>query len=96
MAGIDADKLHKTLAKFMENEFWAKYYSEAPAVAKEFIALEMYASDYDVDDDADFDNLQLEVEGRMEAADRRYLAEHSPNRYERARFAKMLSAGADG
>lgn len=96
MADIDKDKLHKTLSEFLENKFWAKYYGEAPSVAKEFIALEMYASDNDVDDDPDFDELQKEVEEAMEDEDKQYLADNSPSQYERARFAKMLNGGGEG
>lgn len=95
MADIDKDKLHKTLSEFLENKFWAKYYGEAPSVAKEFIALEMYASDNDVDDDPDFDELQKEVEEAMEDEDKQYLADNSPSQYERARFAKMLNGGGE-
>lgn len=95
MAAIDNEKLHKTLSEFLDNKFWAKYYGDAPSVAKEFIALEMYASDYDVDGDSDFDNLQKEIEESMEDEDKEYLAKNSPSQYERARFAKMIK-GEEG
>ena len=89
---VDTEKLHKTLSEFLENKFWAKYYGEAPSVAKEFIALEMYASDNDVDDDEDFDKLQKEIEEGMEDEDEKYRAEHSPSPQERIRFARMIAA----
>lgn len=89
---VDTEKLHKTLSEFLENKFWAKYYGEAPSVAKEFIALEMYASDNDVDDDEEFDKLQKEIEEGMEDEDKKYLAEHSPSPQERIRFARMIAA----
>lgn len=96
MANIDTEKLHKTLSEFLENDYWAKYYGAAPSVAKEFIALEMYASDNDVDGDEDFDNLQKEIEESMEDEDKQYLAKNSPSQQERARFAKMLTSSNEG
>lgn len=88
---IDTDKLKQTLKEFLENEVWAKYYGNAPSVAKEYIAFEFYASDNDVDDDADFDELQKEVREAMQEEDLKYMATHSPNANERKYFSDMLN-----
>lgn len=90
---IDGEKFKATLAEFLKNPVWANYYGNAPSTAKEYIALEFYASDNDVDDDEDFDKLFEEVTESLEDEDKKYLAENSPNAQERARFAKMLGGG---
>lgn len=93
---IDQDKLKQSVQEFLENEVWAAYYGNAPSVAKEYIALEFYASDNDVDEDAEFDELQKEVVGAMEDEDLKYIAEHSPNAMERNHFAKLLKDNGEG
>lgn len=93
---IDQDKLKQSVQEFLENEVWAAYYGNAPSVAKEYIALEFYASDNDVDDDSEFDELQEEVVSAMEEEDLKYIAEHSPNAMERNHFAKLLKENGDG
>lgn len=93
---IDQDKLKQSVQEFLENEVWAAYYGNAPSVAKEYIALEFYASDNDVDEDADFDELQKEVVGAMEEEDLKYIAEHSPDAMERNHFAKLLKDNGEG
>lgn len=96
MANIDGEKFKATLAEFLKNPVWANYYGNAPSTAKEYIALEFYASDNDVDDDEDFDKLFEEVTESLEDEDKKYLAKNSPNAQERARFAKMLGGGDGG
>ena len=91
---IDGEKFKATLAEFLKNPVWANYYGNAPSTAKEYIALEFYASDNDVDDDDDFDKLFDEVTESLEDEDKKYLAKNSPNAQERARFAKMLGGGS--
>ena len=88
---IDETKLEQAVEAFLNNETWAEYYGNAPSGAKEIIALEFYASENDVDGDAEFDALEKECRDALEAEDIQYLAEKSPNAQERSFYAKMLN-----
>lgn len=87
---IDETKLEQAVEAFLQNPVWADYYGNAPSGAKEIIALEFYSSENDVDDDAEFDELEKECREALEAEDLQYLAEKSPNANERSFYAKML------
>ena len=88
---MDEKELRKTIESFLENPFWAGYYDAAPSVAKEIIALGFYMSSSEqAHNNPEAQSVLEECREALEKEDIAYLAENSPNPYERAFYRKML------
>ena len=88
---MDEKELRKTIESFLENPFWASYYDAAPSVAKEIIALGFdMSSSEQAHNDPEAQSVLEECREALEKEDIAYLAENSPNPYERAFYRKML------
>ena len=88
---MDEKELQETIESFLENPFWAGYYDAAPSGAKEIIALEFYMSSSErAHNDPEAQSVLEECRETLEKEDIAYLAENSPNPYERAFYRKML------
>ena len=88
---MDEKELQKTIESFLENPFWAEYYDAAPSGAKEIIALEFYRSSSErAHHDPEAQSVLEECREALEKEDISYLAQNSPNPYERALYRKRL------
>ena len=88
---MDEKELQESIERFLENSFWASYYDAAPSVAKEIIALGFYMSSSEqAHNDPEAQSVLEECREALEKEDIAYLAENSPNPYERAFYRKML------
>ena len=84
-------ELQATIESFLENPFWAGYYDAAPSGAKEIIALGFYMSSSELaHNDPEAQSVLEECREALEKEDIAYLAQNSPNPYERALYHKML------
>ena len=87
---MDEKELQDTIESFLENPFWADYYSAAPSGAKEIIALGFYMSSSErAHSDPEAQSVLEECREALETEDLAYLARNSPNPYERAFYRKM-------
>ena len=94
---MDKKELREAIEGFLENPFWASYYDAAPSGAKEIIALEFYMSSSErAHNDPEAWSVLEECRAALETEDIDYLAENSPNPYERAFYRKMLQCGGAG
>ena len=88
---MDEKELQKTIEGFLENPFWAGYYDAAPSGAKEIIALEFYMSSNErAHNDPEAQSVLEECREALEKDDVAYLAQNSPNPYERAFYRKRM------
>ena len=88
---MEKKELQETIESFLENPFWAGYYDAAPSGAKEIIALEFYMSSSEwAHNDLEAQSVLAECRRALEEEDISYLAQNSPNPYERAFYRKML------
>ena len=88
---MDEKELRKTIGSFLENPFWAGYYDAAPSGAKEIIALGFYMSSSErAHNDPEAQSVLEECRRALEKEDISYLAQNSPNPYERALYRKRL------
>ena len=88
---MDEKELRKTIESFLENPFWAGYYDAAPSVAKEIIALGFYMSSSEqAHNDPEAQSVLEECREVLEKEDIAYLAQNSPNPYERAFYRNRL------
>ena len=88
---MEEKKLQEAIEGFLENPFWAGYYDAAPSGAKEIIALGFYMSSSErAHNDPEAQTVLAECREVLEKEDIAYLAQNSPNPYERAFYRKML------
>lgn len=88
---MDEKELQKTIESFLENPFWAEYYDAAPSGAKEIIALGFYMSSSEMaHNDPEAQSVLEECRETLEKKDIAYLAENSPNPYERSFYRNRL------
>lgn len=88
---MDEKELQEAIESFLENPFWADYYDVAPSGAKEIIALGFYMSSSErAHNDPEAQTVLEECRKALEREDIAYLAQNSPNPYERAFYRKML------
>ena len=88
---MDERVLQETIESFLENPFWAGYYGAASSGAKEIIALGFYMSSGErAHNDPEAQSVMEECREALEKEDIAYLAQNSPNPYERAFYRKML------
>ena len=88
---MDEKELQETIESFLKNPYWADYYWAAPSGAKEIIALGFYMSSSErAHNDSEAQSVLEECREALEKEDIAYLAENSPNPYERAFYRKML------
>ena len=88
---MNEKELRKTIETFLVNPFWADYYDAAPSGAKEIIALGFYMSSSErAHNDPEAQSVLEECRAALEREDVAYLAQNSPNPYERAFYRKML------
>ena len=88
---MDEKELRKTIESFLENPFWAGYYDAAPSGAKEIIALGFYMSSSErAHNDPEAQSVLEECRRALEKEEISYLAQNSPNPYERALYRKRL------
>ena len=88
---MNVEDFQKAIGDFCENPFWASYYDAAPSGAKEIIALGFYLSSSDrAHNDPESQSVLEECREALEKEDIAYLAENSPNPYERSFYRKML------
>ena len=88
---LEETELQKTIESFLENPFWAEYYDAAPSGAKEIIALGFYMSSSEMaHNDPEAQSVLEECREALEKEDIAYLAQNSPNPYERAFYRKIL------
>ena len=88
---MDEKELQKAVESFLENPFWAEYYDAAPSGAKEVIALGFYMSSSErAHNDPEAQSVLEECREALEKEDIAYLAQNSPNPYERTFYRKML------
>ena len=88
---MDEKELQETIKSFLENPFWADYYWAAPSGAKEIIALGFYMSSSErAHYDPEAQSVLVECREALEKEDVAYLAQNSPNSYERAFYRKRL------
>ena len=93
---MEESRLFEVVERFLQNPFWAEYYDCAPSGAKEVIALEFYLSGAAEHHDSEAHAVLKEVKANLDAEDIAYLAEHSPNHYERAYYRKARSKAKEG
>ena len=94
---MDEKELQETIESFLGDPFWSGYYDAAPSGAKEIIALEFYMSSSErAHNDPEAWSVLEECRAALETEDIDYLAENSPNPYERAFYRKMLQCGGAG
>jgi len=74
------------LDKFYQNEFWRKFYDDAPMIAKELIEDGFRASLSDDENDDEDSN----IEDRLTIDDIRYLAERGYHPSMRKHYAELL------
>ena len=88
---MDEKELQETIESFLGDPFWAGYYDAAPSGAKEIIALGFYMSSSErAHNDPEAQAVLKECRESLDPEDVGYLAENSPNPYERAFYRKML------
>ena len=88
---MDEKELQEAIESFLENPFWADYYDVAPSGAKEIIALGFYMSSSErAHNDPEAQTVLEECRKALEREDVAYLAQNSPNPYERAFYRKRL------
>ena len=88
---MEEKKLQEAIEGFLENPFWAGYYDAAPSGAKEIIALEFYMSSSErAHNDPEAQSVLAECREVLEKEDIAYLAENSPNPYERSVYRNRL------
>lgn len=88
---MDEKELQKTIESFLENPFRAEYYDATPSGAKEIIALGFYMSSSEMaHNDPEAQSVLEECREALEKEDIAYLAQNSPNPYERAFYRKIL------
>ena len=88
---MDEKVLQEAIEGFLENPFWAGYYDAAPSGAKGIIALGFYMSSSELaHNDPEAQSVLEESREVLEKEDIAYLAENSPNPYERAFYRKRL------
>ena len=88
---MNDEDFQKAIGDFCENPFWAGYYDAAPSGAKEIIALGFYMSSSEwAHNDPEAQSVLEECRAVLEKEDIAYLAENSPNPYERAFYRKRL------
>lgn len=88
---MDEKELQESIERFLENSFWADYYDAAPSGAKEIIALGFYMSSSErAHNDPEAQSVLEECRRALEKEDISYLAQNSPNPYERAFYRKKL------
>ena len=88
---MDEKELQEMIESFLGNPFWAGYYDAAPSGAKEIIALEFYMSSNErAHNDPEAQSVLEECREALEKDDVAYLAQNSPNPYERAFYRKLL------
>ena len=88
---MDEKELQESIERFLENSFWADYYDAAPSGAKEIIALGFYMSSSErAHNDPEAQTVLAECREVLEKEDIAYLAQNSPNPYERAFYRKKL------
>ena len=87
---VDENKVQESVAEFLENPYWAKYYNEAPSdVCKRYIALEFYFSDSEDEEAADeMDSLENE----LNLADWQHLLKYCGNNPRRVVIAEKIKA----
>ena len=83
--------MQETIESFLGNPFWAGYYDAAPSGAKEIIALGFYMSSSEwAHNDPETQSVLEECRAALEREDIAYLAQNSPNPYERVFYRKRL------
>ena len=88
---MNEKELQEAIERFLENPFWADYYDAAPSGAKEIIALGFYMSSSErAHNDPRAQSVLEECRAALEREDVAYLAQNSPNPYERAFYRKRL------
>ena len=88
---MDEKELQETIESFLANPFWADYYGAAPRGAKEIIALEFYMSSSErAHNDHEAQSVLEECKEALAKEDIAYLAENSPNPYERSSYRNRL------
>ena len=88
---MEEKKLQEVIEGFLENPFWAGYYDAAPSGAKEILALGFCMSSSERAHNApEAQSVLEECRKTLVKKDIAYLAENSPNPYERAFYRKML------
>lgn len=88
---MDEKELQKAIECFLKNPFWADYYGAAPSGAKEIIALGFYMSSSErAHNDPEAQSVLEKCREALEKEDVAYLAQNSPNPYERAFYRKKL------
>ena len=88
---MDEKELQETIESFLENSFWASYFDAAPSGAKEIIALGFYMSLSErAHNDSEARSVLEECREALEKEDIAYLAENSPNPYERSFYRNRL------
>ena len=88
---MEEKKLQEAIEGFLENPFWAGYYDAAPSGAKEIIALEFYMSLSErAHNDPEAQSVLAECREVLEKEDIAYLAQNSPNPYERSFYRNRL------
>ena len=88
---MDEKELQESIERFLEKSFWADYYDAAPSGAKEIIALGFYMSSSErAHNDSEAQSVLEECRAALEREDVAYLAQNSPNPYERAFYRKRL------
>ena len=88
---MDEKELEEIIESFLENPFWAGYYDAAPSCAKEIIALGFYMSSSErTHNDPEAQSVLEECREALEKEDIAYLAQNSPNPYERAFYRKRM------
>lgn len=87
---MNGEDLKKAIVDFGGNPFWASYYDAAPSGAKEIIALEFYMSSSEkAHRDPEAQSALEKCREALKKEDIDYLAQNSPNPYERAFYRKM-------
>ena len=88
---MNGEDFQKAIGDFCGNPFWASYYDAAPSGAKEIIALGFYLSSSDrAHNDPEAQSVLEECREALEKEDIAYLAENSPNPYERSFYRNLL------
>ena len=88
---MDEKELQEAIECFLKNPFWADYYGAAPSGAKEIIALGFYMSSSErAHNDPEAQSVLEKCREALEKEDVAYLAQNSPNPYERAFYRKKL------
>ena len=74
---VDKKKMDEAFQRYMKNPAWKREYENAPSKeCKEYLRYTYYSSQYydpDADDAKDFDDLQQQVESKMNVQDWEYI-----------------------